>query len=179
MRSAIALAVLALSAACASEKAEVKPSVDESKAAFERIKALAGDWSGPGDEGAEMTTMNVRYRVTAAGSVVEETIMPGTPHEMISMYYLDNGRLKMTHYCSAGNQPTMFAQPQAAQDTSLAKVNFVFDHGTNMADSKVAHMHALELEFRGNDRLVTKWANWSDGKLGHEATFQIERKTWN
>jgi hypothetical protein len=62
-----------------SEKAEVKPSVDESKRRLREDQALAGDWSGPGGEGAEMATVNVRYRVTAAGSVVEETIMPGTP----------------------------------------------------------------------------------------------------
>jgi hypothetical protein len=48
-----------------------------------------------------------------------------------------------------------------------------------MADSKVATCTRLELEFRGNDRLVTKWANWSDGSSATRRTFQPSGKTWN
>jgi hypothetical protein len=179
MRQSLMLAaVLALAAACAStEKSDTKPNVGESKAAFERITGLAGDWSGHGSEGTEMATVDVRYRVTAAGSAVEETLFPGTTHEMVTMYYLDNGALKLTHFCSAGNQPTMLAVPQGSQNMDVAKVKFIFDHGTNMPNSKVGHMHSAELDFQGNDHLVSKWAYWNDGKLDHEATFQLERKT--
>ena len=36
-----------------------------------------------------------------------ERIFPGTPQEMISVYYDDDkGRLAMTHYCMMRNRPT-------------------------------------------------------------------------
>jgi len=31
----------------------------------------------------------------------------GKPVEMTTLYYLDGDQVKLTHYCMAGNQPTM------------------------------------------------------------------------
>jgi hypothetical protein len=78
----------------------------EGKAAFEKLKGLAGTWSGPVGtvDGPKGT---VRYEVVSGGSAVMEVLFPGDPHEMRSMYHLDRGDLVMTHYCSAGNQPRM------------------------------------------------------------------------
>ena len=35
----------------------------------------------------------------------------GTPHEMITMFHMDQAELLATHYCSAHNQPRMRAVP--------------------------------------------------------------------
>jgi hypothetical protein len=50
----------------------------------------------------EPTGMPVRveYRVTGAGSAVVETLFPGTPHEMVTVYHARKGVLCMTHYCA-------------------------------------------------------------------------------
>jgi hypothetical protein len=82
------------------------PSVD-GKAAFERLKTLAGTWQGQAGHGPADQAATVTYRVASGGSVVEETLFPGTPHEMISMYHLVDGQLVMTHYCAMANQPRM------------------------------------------------------------------------
>jgi hypothetical protein len=55
----------------------------EARAAFERMKSLAGEWSDPAlGEGA---AGKVVYKVTANGSAVMETLFPGTGHEMVTM----------------------------------------------------------------------------------------------
>src|SRR5579864_2931861 len=79
-----------------------------SSAEFQAMKQLAGAWNGmvthPGKD-QKPETVSVEFKVTSAGSAVEETLMRGTPHEMVDMYTDENGRLAMTHYCAMGNQP--------------------------------------------------------------------------
>jgi hypothetical protein len=176
-RSILFTAILALAAACHSTESEVHPNVSESKAAFERIKTLAGNWSGHGNEGPEMTNVTAHYEVTSAGTAVQETLFPGTTHEMVSMYFLDKGKLKLTHFSSSGNQPTLVAVPQGAQNMDVAKVKFIFEHGTNMPNTKVEHVQAAELDFQGKDHLVTRRTYAMEGKVEHEATYQLERLT--
>ncbi|MCK7511304.1 MAG: hypothetical protein MZV70_49445 [Desulfobacterales bacterium] len=57
--------------------------------------------------------VSVTYRITANGSVVLETLFPGTDHEMLTLYHLDNDRLGLTHYCAMGNQPRMELDPSS------------------------------------------------------------------
>src|SRR5687768_4823343 len=78
----------------------------DGKAAFARMKTLAGPWEGniskpDGPPGA------VRYELTAGGSAVKETQFPGTAHEMLTVYHLEGNDLVLTHYCATGNQPRM------------------------------------------------------------------------
>src|SRR6478609_3828908 len=70
-------------------------------AEFERMKTLVGTWTGKSDmgDGKGPIEMKIEYRVIAGGSVLEERIAPGTPMEMVSIYYDKNGKLAMTHYC--------------------------------------------------------------------------------
>ena len=44
---------------------------------------------------------SIEFRVTSAGSVVQETMFPGSDHEMVNMYSVDGDKLLMTHYCAA------------------------------------------------------------------------------
>ena len=83
--------------------------------AFATLKGMAGSWhgvpEGTGEEAeAEADTAGeaaFEIAVSAAGTVVMETMAPGTEHEMINMYYQDGNDLVLTHYCAGGNQPTM------------------------------------------------------------------------
>src|SRR4030095_13225515 len=52
------------------------------RAAFERLKTLAGHWNGSMHE--EQYALD--YRVASGGSVVMATLFPGTEHEMITMF---------------------------------------------------------------------------------------------
>src|SRR5579859_4783906 len=105
-----------------------KPGV-EAKAAFARLKTLAGEWKVAETNGVHAQhDGKITYRVTAAGSTVMETFFPGSDHEMVSMYHLDGDELVLTHYCAAGNQPRMKLDRQAS---TTDKYLFVFDGGTS------------------------------------------------
>ena len=126
---------------------------------FERIKNLAGIWEGTSNMGKEAQKVRVEYRSTAGGSAMVETLFPGTPEEMISVYYDREGRLVMTHYCMLQNQPHMRLDRSA-----LDRLDFLFSEGGNIDPAKDSHMHALTLSFPDKNRLIQKWTFFEDGK---------------
>ena len=169
---------------------------------FEKLKQLAGEWveveqaageksppSGagqktePGKQGEkpeaaekphekEAGRATVIYKVTADGSAVAETLFPGTPHEMITMYYLDGPDLVLTHYCAAHNQPHMKAEKSADE----SKLVFQFAGGSNIDPAKDAHMHSLTLTFVSADQLRADWTSYAGGKSTGVKTFEFKRK---
>jgi len=136
---------------------------------FERLKALEGRW-----ESVEDSPMQgeVVYHVVGGGSAVEERLFPGEPHEMVTMYHMDGDRLVLTHYCAAGNQPSM----RAAWGDDPSRIHFEFVRLGNGNALKDMHMHEAWLEFDGADRFRARWAGWEDGRAGaHEAELVLRR----
>jgi hypothetical protein len=154
---------------CASGAEPARPAAD-AKAAFERLKTLAGDWTAK--IGGQGQPAKVQYRVTAAGSVLMETQFPGAPHEMITMYHLDGDDLRLTHYCAAKNQPRLKLDRAASTADTLV---FAFDGGTNFDPSKDTHMHSAEIRFEGPGHVVSRWASYQGGKKGPEAVFDLSK----
>lgn len=154
---------------------------------FEKLKKLAGEWV-PADEAAQPTSQPARdregaapptasppmctYRVVSAGSAVQETLFPGTPHEMVTMYYLDGPELVLTHYCAMGNQPRMKAERSA----DPARLEFKFVGGDNIKPAQDAHMHDLTLTFVDADHIRADWTLYRDGKQSGVKTFDLRRK---
>ena len=149
----------------------VAQSVD-GKAAFGRLKTLAGTWEGKAGHGDAAQGATVTYRLASGGSVVEETLFPGTPHEMISMYHLVDGQLVMTHYCAMANQPRMRLDAKASTPDRLV---FAFDGGTNFDPTKDTHVHSGVIEWKG-ESLHNSWAVFSGGKETGQNRFVLERK---
>lgn len=145
---------------------------------FEKLKTLAGEWlraAPPAGEQAENQDANqvqVVYKVTAAGSVVHETLFPGTPHEMVTVYYMDGADLVLVHYCAAGNQPRMKAAPALDGDQLV----FKFAGGTNIDPAKDAHMHDLTITFKDAHHIRAAWSHYADGKPGEPTVFEFQRK---
>src|SRR5687767_10130795 len=79
---------------------------------LEKMKKLAGTWVAADKDGKPTDQVVSIIKVTAGGSAVHETLFPGQPHEMISVYTADGPDLVMTHYCVLGNQPRMKADPK-------------------------------------------------------------------
>ncbi len=129
------------------------------EAQFANFKALAGNWVAPEDSDfPPIDGVSIAYKVTAAGHTVEETLVPGSPMEMISMIHLDNGRLMMTHYCAAGNQPRMLAKP--GKDGA---VEFDFVDITNLASPDALHIHDAVYYFDSATSFRSKWSSWRNG----------------
>jgi hypothetical protein len=129
-------------------------------AALDRFKALAGDWVAAEDnEMVKKGDLVARYSVTAAGSAVVETIFPGSPHEMVTVYHADGGDLVLTHYCMEGNQPRM-----RARNPKGSRFEFVFDGGTNIDPKRSRHMNSAWFELAGPDEIRAEWTELADGK---------------
>jgi hypothetical protein len=120
MKSRIALSVLfVLVAATAFAQSDAQTS-------FDKLKTLAGSWEAHvttipplpdmGDGAQALVTMRVTSRGNA---LVHEMKGAGTPDDAtkydhpVTMLYLDEGRLLLTHYCDAGNRPRMAARSSA------------------------------------------------------------------
>ncbi len=113
------LAALVLFAAALALSAPPDSTAKAAPAAFERFKALAGEWVAAEDgEMAKKGDLVARYAVTAGGSAVVETIFPGQAQEMVTVYHADGPDLVLTHYCMEGNQPRMPRPPRARVSTS-------------------------------------------------------------
>ncbi len=142
------------------------------RAAFERLKTLAGEWRGTIDKRGEGDPVAVGYRVTASGHAVVETLFPGSAHEMVTVYHLDRDRLVLTHYCAAGNQPQMAMTRKSTPDA----LDFDFTGGANIKPGKDGHMHALRLHFLGPNELKAEWDSFKNGRKAVTKTFFVTRR---
>ena len=130
----------------------------DAKAAFAKLKTLAGDWEG-GIGTPDGPKGEVRYRVTGAGSALVETQFPGLAHEMVTVYHLDGNDLVLTHYCAAKNQPRM-------KLASATETEFVFEFagGTNLDPARDFHMHDSTIRITAPGRVESTWYAWNGGK---------------
>jgi hypothetical protein len=144
----------------------------EAKAAFEKLKSLAGEWQQKSEGQGHDQSGKILYKVTSNGSVVMETYFPGSDHEMISMYHLDGEELRMTHYCAAKNQPRMHLDRKASKPDDL---KFVFDGGTNLDPAKDMHVHGGRITFIDKARVETEWDGYMGGKSMGLTKFVLTR----
>ena len=141
-------------------------------ASLERLKALTGEWVAAEDgEMSKKGDLVARYAVTAAGSAVVETVFPGSPHEMVTVYHADGPDLVLTHYCMEGNQPRM-----RAKDAKGPRFDFAYDGGTNIDPKRDRHMHSAWLELLGADEIRNEWTELADGKTVLVAKSHLVRK---
>lgn len=135
---------------------------------LEKLKALAGDWLMEGGD----ASVAVTYRVTAGGSAVLETLFPGSPHEMVTLYTAQGDQLHLTHYCGAGNQPQMKAAP--SKDGN--RYDFQFTGGSNLDPKKDGHMHDAAITFIDADHVQSEWTYWEKGARQETKAFKLARK---
>jgi hypothetical protein len=144
-----------------------------SSPALDRFKALAGEWVAAEDSDlSKKGDLVARYAVTAAGSAVVETVFPGSPHEMVTVYHADGSDLVLTHYCMEGNQPRM-----RARNAKGPRIDFAFDGGTNIDPKKDRHMNSASLELVGADEIRSVWTEIEAGKPVFVAKSHLVRKT--
>src|SRR3954452_7586493 len=112
----------------ANDKAGNKPPTAPQNPGLERLKKLAGTWVAADPRGKPTDQVVSVIKVTAGGSAVHETLFPGQPHEMMSVYHCDGPDLVMTHFCMLGNQPHMKADPKSPAN----QICFKFAGGSNL-----------------------------------------------
>lgn len=153
------------------------------QAALERLKGLAGTWVGSawhdstdGSTSAEIPDVKFEYSITAGGNVVMERLFAGMPHEMVTMYHLDGTDLVLTHYCAAGNQPTMKATEMNLAADEAATLSFECIRLGNAESEDAGHMHMGKIVIIDADHIKGEWTGYKDGKPEGTARFDLHRK---
>jgi len=137
MKSRIAISLMfALMAAAAFAADAAVPAQSDAQKSFNQIKSLAGTWEGPVTAVPKMEGMDdnarvqVSLRVTSRGNALVHEMKgagdgddPTKYDHPVTMFYLDNDRLLLTHYCDAGNRPRMAARTSA--DGKTVEFDFV------------------------------------------------------
>ena len=170
---AVSTLLLGQPAAAQHDHAASQAPASPAAAALARLQALAGEWVDLDGSTGQKGQVVVAYHVTGAGSALVETIFPGSPHEMTTVYHTDGDDLVLTHYCAAGNQPHMRARKPTGD-----KLVFEFDGGTNLDPAKDMHMHSGWIALLGPDRVDAEWQGWVNGSPAgaHVAKFHLARK---
>ncbi len=140
--------------------------------AFDLFKGMAGMWEGK--DASSGRNIKIEFKVIANGSVVMATSdYDAHPDEqMVTMYSLDQGKLILTHYCVARNQPRLVAEKISDDGRTI---EFKFKDGTGMKDVNTGHMHNVKVWFIGKDEFKDQWSFYKDGKETFMEDFTMRR----
>jgi len=140
----------------------------DAKDAYAHLQTLVGEWQAD----TSMGKAHVTYESIAAGSaLVERETMEHMP-PMETIFYLDGGRLLLTHYCDLGNQPRLEAH---AFDPQSRKLDFAFLDATNLASPAASHMHNASYRFSDANHFSTRWELYENGRQKSVETFEFTR----
>jgi hypothetical protein len=135
------------------------------------LKARAGKWYQVDENGAPTDQLVSEMRVTAGGNAVLELLFPGTPNEMVTVYYQDGNTLMLTHYCVAN------AHPQMICNSTSTPERLVFDcnGGANIIDANTGHMHSAVIEMGDSETMSSEWTFWAQGEKQNAVKFDLVR----
>lgn len=157
---------------------------------YKSTKTLEGDWvlSSANKQQGKATkhkyvlplvgtdTVAMNFKLVGKGSTVQETLLPNTKKEMVSMYHCKDAscsQVKATHYCVKQNQPEMLADPLS----TTSKLTYNCDMTTELCQSKLNHIHKITHELSDNGKhLKTTYTSWKDSKYLKDSTYHFDRK---
>src|SRR5215469_4631014 len=128
--------------------------------AFEKLKSLVGHWE---TDKTNTNKATLDLELTSGGTAVLEKfhmVEDGKPVEMITLYYLDGGDVKLTHYCMAGNQPTM----RGTYSSETKTLTFELVSISNLKSADDGHMHHATYTFIDDNHFKTTWTFRKDQK---------------
>src|SRR5262249_21414555 len=96
--------------------------------------------------------------------------MPGKPDDPITMLYLDNDRLMLTHYCDAGNRPRMVSK--LSPDGKTVQFEFL-DIAGNL---QYGHMQRAAFTIIDANHHTEDWTFLMPGDKPVFAHFDLKRK---
>lgn len=121
-------------------------------------------------------TVAMKFKLIGKGSTIQETLLPNSKKEMVSMYHCKDAtcsQVKATHYCVKQNQPELIA---STSSTSSLLV-YDCDMNTELCSSGQNHIHKITHELSNNrNHLKTTYTSWKDGKHLKDSTYHFDRK---
>jgi hypothetical protein len=91
---------------------------------------------------------------------------------MITAYHLNGDKLELTHYCMAGNQPSMVA---GKIDPAAGEIVFDFASVSNLTDPNGKYMHNATFKLADNDHFTSAWTLYENAKPKFTETSQYTR----
>jgi hypothetical protein len=154
----------------------------EGQKSFDTLKTLAGNWEGPvtvdppQPDSQVPKNFRISMRVTSRGNaLVHELQEAGTPLDPtkydhpVTMFYLDNDRLNLVHYCDAGNRPHMIARKPV--DAKTLEFDFVDYSGGN----QYGHMYHVLFTLVDANHHTEDWTFLLPGDKPEHARFDLHR----
>src|SRR5215472_9994374 len=171
--------MLLTTAAFAQSDPQKSTGQSDAQKSFDKLKTLAGTWQGPVKADPPQADwdnkpMWISLRVTSRGNaLVHEMKKPGTPDDPskddpITMLYMDEGRLLLTHFCDAGNRPRMAAKASADGKT------IEFDFLDVAGGTEHGHMHHAVFTLVDDNHHIEDWTYMAGDQPIH-ARFELER----
>ena len=130
------------------------------KAAFERLKGLAGTWE---------TRVDQNPPGVATCMVVLE-VMNG----MATAYHLDKDTLMLTHYCGGGNQPRMRAKSVSSDGRHIAFQMYDITNHPNARTS--SYTSALDVRFAEDGTVELAFKDTTGGVERSSQTFRLVKR---
>jgi len=159
-----------------------QPAPSDAQKSFTQLKSLAGTWKGPitvdppQPDMKEGTVGQISLRVTSRGhALVHEMQEAGTPLDPakydhpVTMFYLDDNRLTLVHYCDAGNRPRMVAR------TSPDGKTIEFDFLDVSGSTQYGHMHHAVFTTIDANHHVEDWTYLMPGDKPVHAHMDLTR----
>lgn len=155
--------------------ASEKAAPSESQKAFDRLKTLDGSWVGrlttfPPEPSVDGNFAQLSLRVTSMGNaLVHEMSISGRPDHPVTMFYRDEDRMVLTHYCDAGNRPRMVGK--LSPDGKTLEFEFLDLSGGNQR----GHMHHAKFTFIDENHHTEDWTYMMPGDKPVRAHFEAQR----
>ena len=166
----ITLALVAVALTTAVASAEPTPPPELARAAFERFRALDGQWRGRSTRGWEDEST---FRTIAGGSAVLATTFDAHPGEtMATLYMMNEGSLELVHYCVARNAPRLRA---TRIEDGGRTVHFTFVDGANLPTRDRGHMDQAVYRFRDDGSVTTRWTWYEKGTARWMEEIELSR----
>ena len=175
MKSRIARSVVFVLIAAAAFAADAATNQSDAQKSFDKLKTLAGAWEGhvtttPPQPDIEGQLMQASLRVTSMGNaIMHEMKGAGRPDDPITMLYLDEGRLLLTHYCDAGNRPRMAGK--MSPDGKTVEFDFLDVAGS----TQYGHMHHAVFTVIDENHHIEEWTYMQPGDKPVHAHFDLQR----
>ena len=181
MKSRIALSVLFTLLAAAAFAADSAATPSDAQKSFDQLKSLAGSWQGPvampKDSGIpEGTIVKVSMRITSRGNALVHEMYdwmkaddPTKNDHPVTMFYLDNDRLLLTHYCDAGNRPRMVGK--MSPDGKTVDFDFVDVAGS----TQYGHMQHAVFTIIDANHHTEDWTFMMPGDKPMHAHMDLQR----
>lgn len=162
----------------------------DAKQMYSSMKALEGEWvlSAADKQEGKATkhklvaplvgtdAVGMSFKLIGKGSTVQESILPETKKEMVSMYHCKDAacsQVKATHYCVKQNQPELIADLSSTKDI----LAYDCDMSTALCQSGQDHVHKIKHELSGEgNHLKTTYTSWKDGKYLKDSIYHFDRK---